>query len=45
MSSEEKCPVAHGNGHSRQLARSNRYDPEIEHLTDVAAALDSVYGR
>jgi catalase-peroxidase len=24
MSSEEKCPVAHGNGHVRQLARSNR---------------------
>jgi catalase-peroxidase len=24
MSSEEKCPVAHGNGQPRQLARSNR---------------------
>lgn len=24
MSSEEKCPVAHGNGHRPQLARSNR---------------------
>ncbi len=31
MSSEEKCPVAHGNGHRPQLARSNR-DWWPEHL-------------
>lgn len=30
---------------TRQLARSTVYDPNVEHLVDVAAALDRVYGR
>ena len=30
---------------ARQLERSGRYDPEVAHLVDVAAALDAVYGR
>jgi predicted dehydrogenase len=28
---------------AEQLARANRFDPEIEHVGDVAEALDSVY--
>jgi predicted dehydrogenase len=30
---------------ARQLGRDNRYDPEIEHLIEVAAALDVIYER
>jgi predicted dehydrogenase len=30
---------------ARQLERGNRFDPEVEHLVDVAAALDAIYGR
>jgi predicted dehydrogenase len=28
---------------AQQLARSNRFDPAIEHVVDVAAALDAIY--
>jgi predicted dehydrogenase len=30
---------------ARQLERDKRFDPEVEHLVDVAAALDAIYGR
>ena len=30
---------------ARELERDNRFDPEVEHLVDVAAALDAIYGR
>lgn len=30
---------------SEQLARSPRFDPQVEHLTAVAATLDRLYGR
>jgi predicted dehydrogenase len=30
---------------ARQLERGNRFDPGIEHLVDVASALDAIYGR
>ena len=30
---------------ARALAGGTRFDPEVEHLIDVAAALDGVYGR
>jgi predicted dehydrogenase len=30
---------------TRRLAAGGRYDPEIERMTDVAAILDSIYGR
>jgi predicted dehydrogenase len=30
---------------ARQLARSSSFDPAVEHLVDVATALDRVYGR
>jgi predicted dehydrogenase len=32
-------------GWARALADGARFDPEVEHLVDVAAALDGVYGR
>lgn len=30
---------------ARRLAAGGTYDPEVEHLVDVAAALDAIYGR
>jgi predicted dehydrogenase len=30
---------------ARRLARDRRFDPEIEHAVQVAAVLDSIYGR
>ena len=30
---------------TRQLERDNRFDPAVEHLVNVAAALDAIYGR
>jgi predicted dehydrogenase len=30
---------------ARQLGRGGRFDPAVEHLVDVAAALDAIYGR
>jgi predicted dehydrogenase len=30
---------------ARQLGRGSRFDPAVEHLVDVAAALDAIYGR
>jgi len=30
---------------TRQLARGGRFDPDVAHLVDVAAALDAIYGR
>ena len=30
---------------ARQLERGHRFDPGIEHLVDVASALDAIYGR
>jgi predicted dehydrogenase len=30
---------------ARRLERDNRFEPEVEHLVDVAAALDAIYGR
>ncbi|HSU94889.1 MAG TPA: Gfo/Idh/MocA family oxidoreductase [Gemmatimonadaceae bacterium] len=30
---------------ARQLERDNRFDPAVEHLVNVAAALDAIYGR
>lgn len=30
---------------ARRLARGERFDPEVEHVVDVAVALDAIYGR
>jgi hypothetical protein len=30
---------------TQRLAAGGRYDPQIERMTDVAAILDSIYGR
>jgi len=30
---------------TRQLARGGRFDPDVVHLVEVAAALDAIYGR
>jgi hypothetical protein len=30
---------------ARQLERSRHFDPAVEHVVDVAAALDAIYGR
>ena len=30
---------------AQRLANGNRFDTEIEHVVDVAEALDSIYGR